>query len=177
MIPQGATAVLLLLAARSIAGCTWEWTNPSTGTVSCYYRVEEGRPFWEAEEYCKATYGGHLVAPSTSEESAFLRDALADLHRDEDGWTSYWLGAYSQNNDPKDWFFTTPHETFKFTDWHAARPSTYKSDRCVSFYGQITQSRNYPFRWTDSTCGYGLMFICEAYEQNENENDWLSFLF
>ena len=136
--------------------CTWLFTDPCSGTKSCYHLVEGTLDFSSAEQHCISYHDGHIAAPSTPCENFFLRTRLLEAYGgDQTLEHRVWTGAFFWNGI---WAFTSA-DPFIFTDWEPGQPSQ-DEYICSTFRGLIDS--NYYFQWAAYPCNYRFNFLCES---------------
>ena len=124
--------------------------DPGTGT--CYLYFASPRPWDDAEAAC-AALGGHLAAPTTLVENAFLSQIVP-------GNQDVWIGATDQGSE--DVFTWTTGEAFAFDHWRSDEPNDGGSggEDCAVMEGD----NNIPGEgclWDDRDCGSGSPYLCE----------------
>lgn len=97
--------------------------------------------------------GYHLVIINDAEENKWLKDQAQAVNKNK----SWWIGLSEPNNDGK-WFWVdgTPLSTSGiYANWAEGEPNNYLgAENCGMMYGNSG-------KWNDSTCWYGLRYICE----------------
>jgi cysteine-rich repeat protein len=113
----------------------------AAATGHCYFMIDDGRDFGEAEGDC-ASRGGHLASIADADENNIVAQ-VADQ--------SVWIGANDQSNE--DTFVWTDNTTFVFENFNFGQPDDFGTEDCVEMFDNGG--------WNDVGCGFDRRPVCE----------------
>ena len=105
------------------------------------------KDWYAADDNCRASYGGSLVAPSTQLENAYIKQQLTENYGNQ--WDAHvWMGAYKYLNyttNLPEWRFSNG-EPYFYEDWAFNGFDSYGRFTGPSFLWDVSDGRiAYPY--------------------------------
>ncbi|XP_055466063.1 asialoglycoprotein receptor 1-like [Psammomys obesus] len=116
---------------------------------SCYWFSSSGRPWLEADKYCKLE-SAHLVVVTSSEEQRFLQHHMGPINT--------WIGLTDQDG-PWRWVDGTDYET-NFKNWRPEQPDDWYGHGLGG--GEDCAHFTPDGRWNDDVCRRPYRWVCET---------------
>lgn len=116
---------------------------------SCYWFSSSGRPWLEADKYCKLE-NAHLVVVTSSEEQKFLQHHMGPINT--------WIGL-TDRDGPWRWVDGTDYET-NFKNWRPDQPDDWYGHGLGG--GEDCAHFSPDGRWNDDVCRRPYRWVCET---------------
>ncbi|TKR82374.1 hypothetical protein L596_016111 [Steinernema carpocapsae] len=139
--------------------CPSEWTYFAP-THACY-KVNHGKKFWDAEQYC-VSENSHLASIHSTEENSFVA-SLATAYMTMANYHQSWIGAYSPNKDYT--FAWTDGTSWDYKHWAHKQPDHRGKENCAIILSDesvwVGEDHWYE-EWDNVDCDYDMRsYVCK----------------
>ncbi|XP_068731171.1 macrophage mannose receptor 1-like [Montipora capricornis] len=139
-------------------GYSWEWEQHVYKFIPLQL---DGLSWTEAEIYCKAVEGGHLLSLRHPKENRWVTERIRQI-RWVVGFSKFWIGA----SDIKDegtfrWSDDSTNPAVNYTRWAVGQPSTVDNRRRKEHCVAINADPNWG-KWSDERCVIATPFACKS---------------